>query len=189
MMDIIKDDDEMADTLKGRHPERDQGNRPKPGRAKDDRQHNTMSFAAVQSKKGKGRPDNRRQGINNPNQNSNRNRNDQRDSIKPSQRNGGGTRPPRLCIFCARSGHPHWECPMSARERTQVILRSNRCTRCLEEGHFNSNCRAEGCRKCGNMHHTFLHYDAPGSKANQGTKSSRELVHSHRTMPLTYSRR
>ena len=132
MIRIIKDDDEMADTLKGRHPEREQGSKPKHGRAKDDRQHNTMSFAAVQSKKGPGRPDNKRQGINNLNQNSNRNRNDQRDSIKPSQRNGGGTRPPRLCIFCARSGHPHWECPMSARERTQVILRSNRCTRCLE---------------------------------------------------------
>ena len=151
----------MADTLKGRHPEREQGNKPKHGRPKDDRQHNTMSFAAVQSKKGPGRPDNKRQGVNNLNQNSNRNRNGQRDSIGPSQRNGGGTRSPKLCIFCAKPGHPHWTCPMSARERTQVILRSNRCTRCLEEGHFNSSCRAEGCRKCGNMHHTFLHYDAP----------------------------
>ena len=155
MMRIVMDDDEMADVLRGRNPERDQGHKPKQARFKDDRQQNTMGFAAVQSKK---RPDNRSQ--NNNGNSSTQNRSGQKEANKSGQRDGRA-RPSKLCIFCAKAGHAHWKCPMSSRERTQVILRSNRCTRCLEEGHFNSNCKAEGCRKCGNMHHTFLHYDSP----------------------------
>ena len=159
-MRIVMDDDEMADVLRGRNPERDQGHKSKHVKFKDDRQQNTMSFASVQTKKGPRRPDNRNQGNDNSKRNPNQNRSGQKESNRTSQGNGG-TRPTKLCIFCAKAGHAHWKCPMSSRERTQVILRSNRCTRCLEEGHFNSNCKAEGCRKCGNMHHTFLHYDSP----------------------------
>ena len=48
---------------------------------------------------------------------------------------------------------------MNSRARTQTILNANRCTRCLQEGHFNVQCKAENCRKCGGSHHTFLHYD------------------------------
>ena len=102
-MRIVMDDDKMADVLRGRNPERDQGHTPKHVKFKDDRQQKTMSFATVQSKKGPRMPDNRNQNTDN----SKRNPNQYRSGQKETSQENGGARLTKLCIFCAKAGHAH----------------------------------------------------------------------------------
>ena len=164
MMEIIEDDDDMADVTRGRERVREQEQKPKPGRStnfKGKPSQSTMSFSAVQNVR-HGKKENKTQVDSAPGK-----------QITIMQRQNDvqlgqvTQRKQKSCLFCGNLGHPIWKCPMDSRARSQVILQLKRCTRCLQEGHFNKQCQAEGCRKCGSAHHTFLHYD-PVGQVNPG---------------------
>ena len=166
MLTIIQEDDEMDEDDQDSGQKVKQSNKfPnsrnsdfKNNRASKDQSQHTMSFAAVQSRKGfpgnsgnNNRPMSSR-GSQMPSWMS------QDQGLAPGQ-SSDDKRRMNPCIFCGEEGHLHWLCPMEGRSRTNAIMRSGRCTQCLEMGHFNRDCHAECCRKCGGRHHSWLHYN------------------------------
>ena len=152
-----------------RESPRDQTSKPKPGRSSNFRSnqgHSTMSFANVQQ--GKKTPFT--VGSEFPKQV--RILQNEKPKFIPNQLGQKGNTP-RSCLFCNNRDHPLWKCPLTFQARLRTIMRSNRCTKCLQEGHFNANCKVESSRKCGASHHTFLHCESTQNNvvANKRHKS------------------
>lgn len=65
------------------------------------------------------------------------------------------------CYFC-KGEHLIYSCPdflqKSAIERLNSAKRLQLCVNCLCAGHPTKECRSSGCRKCGQIHHTLLHF-------------------------------
>ena len=47
---------------------------------------------------------------------------------------------------------------LSKPEKAKVVRENRLCIRCMRQGHIMRDCtEREGCRECGNNHHTTLH--------------------------------
>ncbi|KAJ8946634.1 hypothetical protein NQ317_003844 [Molorchus minor] len=72
------------------------------------------------------------------------------------------------CILCKGTHFLHncqefLKLPAKARYDEAKTLRV--CTNCLRWGHFNSECRSIGCKKCHKRHNTLLHLEEPSSSS------------------------
>ena len=130
-----------------------------------------MSFAAVQDRKGSLINSETNQQRRNDNGRQIQNRADQETRFATGQ-GGNERRGPNPYMFCGSTDHRHWNCPMDERARTDVIRANGGCTLCLNKGHFNRDCNAESCRKCGGRHHTWLHYN----NARQGGPQNYQVL-------------
>ena len=162
---LVKEDKDVKKMAEGREQaKQDEKSRAAQSRThppKDKEKYHTMSFSTVQNEQ-KSQPawtTNPKKEVRQPQ----RSINFRSGQISGNRNAVQLNKTPKPCLFCNNIGHALWKCPMNSRARTQTILNAKRCTRCLQEGHFNAQCRAENCRKCGGSHHTFLHYDNPNS--------------------------
>ncbi|XP_072392236.1 uncharacterized protein [Diabrotica undecimpunctata] len=66
------------------------------------------------------------------------------------------------CIFCNKE-HKIYYCPdflkLNPTNRLNNAKRLRLCINCLGTGHPTKDCRSAGCRKCGKIHHTMLHFE------------------------------
>ena len=77
------------------------------------------------------------------------------------------------CLFCNSTNHTMSKCRLPPQLKNGKILKAGRCTRCLRKGHFNKDCKAEHCRRCGGQHHTFLCYK-PNERRESSSKESNQ---------------
>ena len=85
------------------------------------------------------------------------------------------------CIFCNNSQHSSVKCPdlkgMKYLDKKQKVHDSRACYNCLSRYHQIRDCKADGCRHCGQKHHQLLHFfskesrDEHSKKGNASTSS------------------
>lgn len=66
------------------------------------------------------------------------------------------------CLLC-KEAHHIYACDkfraMTASEKYKVIRAHNACINCLKTGHYSSDCKSQGCKRCNKKHNSLLHYD------------------------------
>ncbi|XP_072392311.1 uncharacterized protein [Diabrotica undecimpunctata] len=83
------------------------------------------------------------------------------------------------CIFCNKE-HKIYYCPdflkLNPTNRLNNAKRLRLCINCLGTGHPTKDCRSAGCRKCGKIHHTMLHFE---------NSQSNSLITENNSLPQT----
>lgn len=106
------------------------------------------------------------------------------------------------CIFCKNDNHFIYQCPqfiqLPLNEKYEIIRKNKICSNCLRPGHYKSECRSRGCKKCNAKHNSVLHVNSPtntGGSASSGNvenQSQGNLVHCssrlHRAIPAPIDR-
>ena len=64
----------------------------------------------------------------------------------------------KQCIYCESEEHTGVKCTkvLEIPKRREILKQKNCCYNCATPGHRASACRARGCRKCGQKHHTSI---------------------------------
>ena len=72
--------------------------------------------------------------------------------------NGGDGYRRSKCIYCDSPEHPAVKCTkvLSVADRRGIMRQKKACFNCALPGHPASTCRARGCHKCGQKHHTSI---------------------------------
>ena len=63
-----------------------------------------------------------------------------------------------ICIYCDSTEHSSAKCTrvLDVVSRREVLKRKRACFNCATLGHQASSCRARGCHRCGQKHHTTI---------------------------------
>ena len=63
-----------------------------------------------------------------------------------------------ICIYCDSTEHSSAKCTrvLDVVSRREVLKRKRACFNCATPGHQASSCRARGCHRCGQKHHTTI---------------------------------
>ncbi|KAL6724038.1 hypothetical protein Aduo_018972 [Ancylostoma duodenale] len=96
------------------------------------------------------------------------------DTRKPTTKNKPFSQSPSACIFCNSTKHRGVACFKYPRipERRTFLQQDNRCLNCAREGHFATQCPANGCQLCpGKRHH---HTICPQRVTTASTPTSSE---------------
>ena len=81
---------------------------------------------------------------------------------KPTGRSNVKSDNSTTCKICPNAVHQMQDCrrfaSLSKPEKARVVRENRLCIRCMKPGHIMRDCtEREGCRECGNNHHTVLH--------------------------------
>lgn len=73
------------------------------------------------------------------------------------------------CAYC-KGSHFIYNCRnflrLQINDRYSEVKKLKLCTNCLRSGHFRTECRSSGCKRCQGKHSTFLHFENEGSVSN-----------------------
>ncbi|XP_072392322.1 uncharacterized protein [Diabrotica undecimpunctata] len=79
------------------------------------------------------------------------------------------------CTLCNAS-HSLYTCDkflkLTPLEKLNTAKRLRLCINCLGTNHVTRNCKSSGCRKCGKVHHTSLHFQNNDKEQIQATQST-----------------
>ncbi|XP_028152827.2 uncharacterized protein LOC114346251 [Diabrotica virgifera virgifera] len=79
------------------------------------------------------------------------------------------------CNFCNKE-HKIYYCPdflkLNPTNRLNNAKRLRLCLNCLGTCHRTKDCRSTGCRKCGKIHHTLLHFENSQSSNSVSTENN-----------------
>ncbi|XP_072403265.1 uncharacterized protein [Diabrotica undecimpunctata] len=79
------------------------------------------------------------------------------------------------CTLCNAS-HSLYTCDkflkLTPLEKLNTAKRLRLCINCLGTNHVTRNCKSSGCRKCGKVHHTLLHFQNNDKEQIQATQST-----------------
>ncbi|XP_050516397.1 uncharacterized protein LOC126891261 [Diabrotica virgifera virgifera] len=79
------------------------------------------------------------------------------------------------CNFCNKE-HKIYYCPdflkLNPTNRLNNAKRLRLCINCLGTCHRTKDCRSTGCRKCGKIHHTLLHFENSQSSNSVSTENN-----------------
>uniref|UniRef100_A0A6P7FJF0 Uncharacterized protein LOC114330028 n=1 Tax=Diabrotica virgifera virgifera TaxID=50390 RepID=A0A6P7FJF0_DIAVI len=79
------------------------------------------------------------------------------------------------CIFCHKE-HKIYYCPdflkLNSTNRLNNAKRLRLCINCRGTCHPTKDCRSTGCRKCGKIHHTLLHFENSQSSNSVSTENN-----------------
>ncbi len=83
--------------------------------------------------------------------------------------NGEGRTKQKQCIYCESKEHTSVKCTkiLDVGKRREILKQKNSCYNCATPGHRASACRAQGCRKCGQRHHTSICSQKPPSSLDE----------------------
>ncbi|XP_058448639.1 uncharacterized protein LOC131428610 [Malaya genurostris] len=74
------------------------------------------------------------------------------------------TQSSKRCLFCGESFHLVFRCNkfrmMTVAQRVEDVNRKRLCRNCLSSGHYADSCLRGSCNRCGDKHHTLLHYES-----------------------------
>lgn len=80
-----------------------------------------------------------------------------------------------VCIFC-KNNHNLYTCPefnkMTVIDRLNTAKRLRLCINCLGSNHRTKDCKSAGCRRCGKIHHSMLHFQNNIGNANNAVSEN-----------------
>lgn len=80
------------------------------------------------------------------------------------------------CAFCNKN-HTIYSCPdfikLDPTDKLNEARRLWLCVNCLSTGHKTRECKSGGCRKCGLIHHTLLHFNNTSGHRTSSTQQNR----------------
>lgn len=72
------------------------------------------------------------------------------------------------CVICDSNNHNVYTCNNFSRltptERLNTAKRLRLCINCLKNNHRTNDCKSSGCRRCGKIHHSLLHFQKPPAR-------------------------